>query len=93
MTEQLEAPVSPAPEAAKKKTEQPEYHVLQLTASSGAQETYEVRARNVKAASAKDAVKAAATPAEAPQSFVAIPSRSFKLHKVSLVTTRQTVIE
>jgi hypothetical protein len=82
-----------AGEQEKKGAQTTEYHILALTGTAGAKETYEVRARNVKASSAKDAIKNTVTPIEAPVSFIAIPSRSFKLHTVRLQTTHQTVIE
>ena len=96
MTEQSTEGAGPAaepPESPKGKAKLTEYHVLKLASSSGADETYAVVARNVKAAGGPDAVRRAVTPTETPQSFIAIPSRSFKLHTVRLEMKQRTVIE
>lgn len=81
------------PTPAKPKAAATEYHILKLLHSQGADETYSVHARNVKAVGAQDALRRTVTPTEEKQSFLAVPSRSMKLHTVSLLTKQQTVIE
>ena len=57
-----------------------EYHVLELVGSSGADETYKIVARNVKAASRVDAVKKSGiTLTEEKRHFIAPTSRSMEL--------------
>lgn len=80
----------PAPP--KQKQKPTEYHILQLVSSSGADETYKIVARNIKAVGNIAAIKNTVTPTEEPISYLAVPSRSIKLITVRLQTKQQTVI-
>ena len=98
MSETLTAPAAAEatePKRAEKKAPTT-YHVLrQMPASSpGSEGSYEVFAKNLEAGSATAAVRAAAalTDTDKPQTFVAVPSRSFKLVTVAVETKKQLVL-
>jgi hypothetical protein len=96
MSEPLAEPIpgtaqEPAPE--KPKAKPTEYHILRLASSSGADESWSIVARNIEGVGAKDAIKRTVTPTEQRESYIAVPSRSFKPVTVKLQMTAQTIIE
>ena len=79
--------------AAKPKAKLTEYHILKLVdASSGANETWKVHARNVEAQGATAAIRKAVTESDQAQTFVAVPSRSFQPITVTVETKKQLVL-
>jgi hypothetical protein len=94
MSEPLAEPIpGTAQEPAPTKPKPTEYHILRLASSSGADESWAVVARNIEGVGAKDAIKRTVTPTEQRESYIAVPSRSFKPVTVKLQMTAQTIIE
>ncbi len=86
-------PASPGEAAAAKSKQKPtEYHILKLSTSAGANESWTVHARNVEAQGAEAAIRKSVTESDSSQTFVAVPSRSFQPITLTVETKTQLVL-